>query len=79
MEYEYVVVEEFDPEAMSNRIEELLNDGWELHGTLQFAAYYAKGDETEHRTTFVQALTKKEKKKSIGGLALGSAKAQPPY
>ena len=57
-----------------------MNDGWELQGDLQFVAYYAKGDEIEHRTTFVQAL-KKEKKRSIGGggLAMGSAKALGPY
>jgi hypothetical protein len=73
---EYIVVEEFDPDAISKRVEELLNDGWELHGNLQFSAYYAKDDETEHRTTFVQALTKKDT--PIGVLGLGAARREPP-
>jgi hypothetical protein len=75
---EYVVVEEFDPDAISKRVEELLNDGWELHGNLQFSAYYAKGDEIEHRTTFVQALTKKKKNRPIGALGLGAARRKSP-
>jgi hypothetical protein len=31
---EYVAVEEFDPEAISNRVEGLLKDGWVLQGNL---------------------------------------------
>ena len=31
---EYVVVEEFDPEAMGNRVDEFFDDGWELYGNL---------------------------------------------
>jgi Domain of unknown function (DUF1737) len=73
---EYVVVEEFDPEAMSERVELLLNDGWELQGDIQIVAYYAKDDEIEHRTIFVQALTKKDK--PTGSLSMGSVKTKLP-
>lgn len=58
---EYVVVEEFDPEAMGKRVEELLNDGWQLHGNLLLCAYYAKDGENladQHRTIYAQAMTK---------------------
>jgi hypothetical protein len=58
---EYVVVEEFDPEAMSKRVDELLDDGWQLYGNLVLAAYYArdgKNQREQHRTIYAQALTK---------------------
>lgn len=59
--FEYVVVEEFDPEAISKRVEDLLNEGWKLHGNLVLAAYYNKDGENladRHRTIYAQALTK---------------------
>src|SRR6266542_3783186 len=58
---EYVVVEEFDPEAMSNRVQEFLNDGWQLNGNLLLVAYYAedgKNQRERHRTIYAQAMTK---------------------
>ena len=59
--FEYFVVEEFDPEAISKRVEDLLNDGWKLQGNLVLAAYYAKDGENQaqrHRTIYAQALIK---------------------
>jgi hypothetical protein len=60
---EYVAVEEFDPEAISNRVEELLKDGWVLQENLVLVAYYAQHGKTEndkHRTIYAQALIKHE-------------------
>jgi hypothetical protein len=74
---EYVVVEEFEPDRMGDRVEELLNAGWELHGNLLLVAYYAEDGEKQsdrHRTIYAQALTKK--KKPVGVLAMGKAKRQ---
>lgn len=56
---EYFVVEEFDPEATSKRMEDLLNEGWKLQGNLVLAAYYAKDGENQarsHRTIYAQAV-----------------------
>jgi hypothetical protein len=59
--FEYFVVEEFDPEAIGKRVEDLLNEGWKLQGNLVLAAYYAKDGENQaqrHRTIYAQALIK---------------------
>jgi hypothetical protein len=72
---EYVLVEEFDPDAFVKEVDRLLDLGWELYGSPMLAAYYAKDEDTQgdrHRTIYAQALTKK--KASIGGLSMGSAK-----
>jgi hypothetical protein len=59
--FEYFLVEEFDPEAISKRVENLLNEGWKLQGNLVPVAYYAKDGQNEaqrHRTIYAQALIK---------------------
>ena len=59
--FEYFVVEEFEPETISKRVEDLLNEGWKLQGNLLLVAYYAKDGENQaqrHRTIHAQALTK---------------------
>jgi len=43
--FEYFVVDEFDPEVISKRVEDLLNEGWKLQGNLVLAAYYNKDGE----------------------------------
>lgn len=50
----YTVVMKPDPGEFSEAVTELLNTGWELHGSPQLAAYY--GDTGEHISILVQAL-----------------------
>src|SRR5689334_2048044 len=57
---QYTVVEDHDPEQLSERVQTLLNDGWELHGDLLLVAYDFPGGTDpadQHRTIYAQALT----------------------
>ena len=59
----YKIVERYEPDEMSKAVEELLNEGWRLHGNLLLAAYYNKDGENfaeTHRTVYAQALTNEQ-------------------
>jgi hypothetical protein len=59
----YTIVEQFNPEQMSEAVGELLDDGWSLHGNLLLVTYRAEDGEIQaerHRTIYVQAMTKEE-------------------
>lgn len=72
---EYKVVEEINPEKMSESVDELLKDGWALHGNLILVAYYNPGgrnDAERNVTIYAQAMTKGAKTKS--GTAAGGTR-----
>ena len=63
---EYKIVTSQDAGEVSEKVNELLKDGWRLYGELKTAAYFARWAEghSEHVWVFAQAMTKKEAKKS---------------
>ena len=66
---EYKIVTSQDAGEVSDKVNELLKDGWRLYGELKTAAYFARwaghGEEhSEHVWIFAQAMTKKEAKKA---------------
>ena len=66
---EYKIVTSQDAGEVSEKVNELLRDGWRLYGELKVAAYFARwtnqGEgQGEHVWMFAQAMTKKEAKKA---------------
>ena len=64
----YEIVTSRYAHKVTEKVNELLKEGWSLHGELKVAAYFAEGanpgEENAHVWIFAQAMTRKEKKKS---------------
>lgn len=65
---QYEIVTSRYAHEVAERVNELLREGWSLHGELKIAAYFAAGadtrDEGAHVWMYAQAMIRKEKKRS---------------
>jgi Domain of unknown function (DUF1737) len=72
MQYE-IVTSRYAHEVVE-KINELLREGWSLHGELKIAAYFAAGsnprDDDAHVWMYAQAMIRKDKKRSKTRTAL---------
>jgi hypothetical protein len=73
---QYEIVTSRYAHEVTEKVNDLLREGWSLHGELKIAAYFAAGasprEEHAHVWMYAQAMIKKEKKRSK------MRSAQPP-
>jgi hypothetical protein len=65
---QYEIVTSRYAHEVTEKVNELLREGWSLHGELKIAAYFAAGsntgDEAAHVWMYAQAMIRKDKKRS---------------
>lgn len=58
----YEIVTSRYAHEVTERVNQLLDEGWKLYGELKFTAYFV-GQGSEHVWMFAQAMIRKEKKR----------------
>lgn len=78
---QYEIVTSRYAHEVSERVNELLKQGWTLRGELQIAAYFATGssplEESAHVWMYAQAMTRKEKKSKTKKLMPPAHRLEP--